>query len=422
MNAQLAEIIAIGDELTSGERVDTNSKWLSQKLGEIGVQVRRHTTVGDDLTDCRSALRQAADRAELVIVTGGLGPTADDLTRQALAAAAGVELVLDSATLESLEELYARRGRAMPEANRVQALFPRGSRIVPNPVGTAPGIDLDVTRSGGGTARVICLPGVPVEMREMWQASVAPPIKAMSACESRVIVHRSIKCYGVGESDLEAMLPDLIRRGRNPQVGITVHQATITLRITAAGTDEAACLASIEPTCAIIREKLGSLVFGEQDEELEHAVARLLEERRVTLATAEWGTSGMVACWLGDLPEAERWFLGGMTIGGTGGLDRAVEIEPSSDPREAVAELAQATRARLAADLGLAVGPFPPQHQRTQQEPGKVLLALAGSEGVRFGAVRLFGHRELHRPRVSKAALNLVRLHLLDLSTGAAAP
>ena len=237
-----AEIIAIGDELTSGQRLDTNTQWLSERLNELGIPVAFHTTVGDDLENNIAVFRTAIERADIVVATGGLGPTADDLTREAIAAAAGVDLIEDAEALAHIRNLFSRRKREMPERNKVQALFPRGSRVVPNPEGTAPGIDLTVPRSCGPACRVFALPGVPAEMFTMWKDTVAPAIAATQPSK-RVICHRRIKCFGVGESDLEAMLPDMIRRKREPLVGITVHGATITLRITASGPNETACAA-----------------------------------------------------------------------------------------------------------------------------------------------------------------------------------
>ena len=220
------------------------------------------------------------------MATGGLGPTADDLTREVLARVSGRELVLDEPTLEHIRRLFARFKRDMPERNRVQALFPAGSRIIPNPNGTAPGILLDVARSAGGACRIFALPGVPAEMFEMFKHDVAPAVLERSV-QPRIIRHRRIKCFGAGESHVEAMLPDLIRRGRRPSVGITVSDATITLRITADGATADECLAAAEPTAALIRESLGSLVFGEEDDELEDSVARLLAQGNKTLATIE---------------------------------------------------------------------------------------------------------------------------------------
>ena len=171
-----AEVISIGDELTSGQRLDTNSQWLSQRLGDLGVRVLYHTTVADDLAANVAVFRQAIARADFVVATGGLGPTADDLTRDAVAAALGVELVLDTSSLEHIRGLFARHKREMPERNRLQAMFPAGSRAIFNPRGTAPGIWVEAPRPAGGVCRLFALPGVPAEMFEMFRETVAPAI------------------------------------------------------------------------------------------------------------------------------------------------------------------------------------------------------------------------------------------------------
>ncbi len=285
-----AEVLAIGDEITSGQRIDTNSAWLSQRLAEIGIPTMYHTTVADDLAACSQAVETALARADIVVCTGGLGPTADDLTRQAIAAATSRELRLDEPSLAHIRDLFARHGRTMPEQNRVQALFPLGSRVIPNPHGTAPGIDL-TWENNGRTSRIFALPGVPAEMMEMWQDSVLPELVPAGRSRPR-IHHYRLKCFGLGESALEQRLPDLIRRGRIPSVGITVHKATITLRITAQGDTIDACREQMQSTVQTIHDCLGSIVFGEEDDELEDAVARLLESRGATLATVEFGTAG----------------------------------------------------------------------------------------------------------------------------------
>ena len=230
----IAEVISIGDELTSGQRLDTNSQWLSERLGELGVRVLYHTTVADDLAANVSVFRTAIQRADVIVASGGLGPTADDLTREVLAQVSRRELLLDEASLAHICGLFARYKRDMPERNRSQAFFPSGSRIIPNPNGTAPGIWMDVPRPGGGNCHIFALPGVPAELFEMFHETVAPAVTRLNP-EARVIRHRRVKCFGAGESHVEQMLPDLIRRGRQPSVGITVHAATITLRITAEG-------------------------------------------------------------------------------------------------------------------------------------------------------------------------------------------
>jgi nicotinamide-nucleotide amidase len=412
-----AEVISIGDELTSGQRLDTNSQWLSTRLGELGVSVLYHTTVADNLDANVQVFRQAAQRADLVVATGGLGPTADDLTRDALAAAAGVELVLDPTALAYIEGLFARRKRPMPERNRVQAMFPRGSRVIHNPAGTAPGIDIDLPRaSGGSSARIFALPGVPAEMREMWEQTVAPAISSMLG-SPRVIRHKQIKCFGVGESDLEAMLPDLIRRGRQPQVGITVHGATITLRITAAGETSEACYRVMEPTIATIHECLGDLVFGEGDEELEHAVVRLLNAQHKTLATAEWGSGGMIAHWLAEAPTSAAVNLGGVVVRSAATLTSLLGIQSSQNasPQESeriVREMAVACREKLGADYGLAVGKLPTV-QPQAAEPPLLYFAVASPQKVSVKSSPYAGHPDILKTRGGKQALNLLRLTLL---------
>ncbi len=241
--ARIAEIISIGDELASGERLDTNSQWLSQRLAELGIHTLYHTTVADDLEANVAVFRLALERADIIVATGGLGPTADDLTRDAIAAAIGAELYLDQPSLDHIRGLFARHNREMPQRNVLQAKFPVGSRPIFNPGGTAPGILLEHERPERPACLLFALPGVPAEMREMFFATVGPAVVA-TLDQPRTIRHRRIKCFGAGESQVEAMLPDLIRRGREPSVGITVHEATITLRITAAGRTADECLAA----------------------------------------------------------------------------------------------------------------------------------------------------------------------------------
>ena len=228
-----AAVVAIGDELTSGQRIDTNSAWISRRLSELGIPVVVHLTAADDLVACKASLAFAGERADIVVMTGGLGPTADDLTRDALAAATGRGLIVNDKAMTHIEQLYRSRNRTMPESNRRQALFPEGSRVVDNPHGTAPGIHL-TTAMSDRSVHWIALPGVPAEMTEMWERSVASELAELAG-QGKAIVHRRIKCFGIGESACEELIPDLIARGRHPQVGITVHRATITLRITATG-------------------------------------------------------------------------------------------------------------------------------------------------------------------------------------------
>jgi nicotinamide-nucleotide amidase len=385
-----AEIISIGDELTTGQRLDTNSQWLAERLLEIGVPVAFHTTVGDQLTDNVLVFRQACERADVVVATGGLGPTADDLTRQALTDLAGVPLIQDDASLAHIKTLFAKRKREMPPANIVQAQFPQGSRPIFNPNGSAPGIDIAIPRALGfpqinaKPVRIFALPGVPAEMKEMWAATVSPAIQELLGVR-KVIAHYRIKCFGVGESDLEAMLPDLIARNRYPLVGITVSQATITLRVTAEGDSAATARAAMQPTIETIHACLGDLIFGHEDDELQHVVVRLLRERKQTLAVSEWATGGLISHWLAECNSPDVFRLG--------------VVHSTADSWASVAASASAD-----ADYQLLVGPI---------EAGALPMILIFQGHKLHKSVPFVGHPEILRPRAAKQALNLLRLHLL---------
>jgi nicotinamide-nucleotide amidase len=399
-NQLRAEVVSIGDELTTGQRLDTNSQWISRELALLGIPVAFHTTVNDSREDGVDAFRIAAGRADIVVATGGLGPTADDLTRDVLAAVAAVPLELFPEALADVESRFARRGVAMPESNRLQAMFPRGSRVIPNPEGTAPGIDCDLfcgsdASGAGGPARSRCfaLPGVPAEMHTMWRASVGPAIVTMLPGAGTIRFSR-IKCFGAGESAIEAMLPDIVRRGRDPLVGITAHEATITLRIAARGADEAACQAASAPTEDLIRRCLGSLVFGTEDDELEDAALAIAQRAGATLATVEVGTQGRVA---NLLVEAAARAGNGVFVGG-----RVLHGAPAAG----VVNLAAALRAETAATHALAIGPV-------DRDPGdgvdSVEIALAGPEGIERIRHRLGGAGGVRLARAAKAAIDLVR-------------
>ena len=402
-------MIAIGDELTTGQRLDTNSQWLSQRLTEMGVQVVFHTTIADDLDDNIAAFRIAIERVDIVVSTGGLGPTADDLTRDSIAQATGTQLVRDEQSLAHIKNLFASRGREMPERNAVQADFPQGADAIFNPNGTAPGIELSVTRADDKQCTVFALPGVPAEMHEMWEATVAPCVRSLQP-EPRVMRHRRIHCFGVGESALEAMLPDLIARDRQPRVGITASHATITLRITATAADEATCFASMEPTVATIYESLGNLVFGEEGEELQHAVTGLLNERGLTLAVGEWATAGLVSEWMDELSPQANPFLSGRTLSND-------DVQGGEVPHQAdfATSMAEAIRRETGADLALAIGAFPPQATGPNAH---VSAALAMPEQTRKFRFPCAAHPDIVRSRTAKQALNAIRLALLPAEIG----
>ncbi len=421
----IAEVVSIGDEITSGQRLDTNSQWLSQQLGECGIRAAYHTTVGDDLAANVRVFREAIQRADIVISTGGLGPTADDLTREALAETTGRPLRLDSTALSQIRALFTRRKREMPERNAVQAMFPETSRVIPNLNGTAPGIDLSVARPDRSPSRIFALPGVPAEMREMWKHSVAPAIAEMLGPSRHVIRHHCIKCFGVGESELERMLPDMIRRGRIPTVGITASKATLTLRVSAEAASDEAFHTLCAPTVKTIRELLGSLIFSEDDrEELQHVVVRLLAQQHKSLATVEFGSGGLLSQWLTDADTNGRVYRGGIVLPtGTAVLSnpnqvpaattnlRRTYFPPGTDEASATGEYAETARSLLDADYALVIGSFP-QSDSADQKPGNVYLGLASPHGCKVHCHPFAGHPELLRERTLKLALNALRLEL----------
>jgi nicotinamide-nucleotide amidase len=408
-----AEILSIGSEITSGQNLDTNSQWLSRRLAEIGVPVAFHTTVADDLDANLDAFATAARRADLILATGGLGPTQDDLTREVLARLAGVELVFHEPSFLHIQEMFARRGRVMTERNRVQALFPAGAEPIPNDRGTAPGVWMRL-----GSAWLAAMPGVPSEMFAMYENQVRPRLAALGL-GGGVLVQRKINCFGAGESVVEERLLDLTRRGHVPEVGITVSDAVISLRILASAPDVAAAQVMIEPVERTIRERLHDLVFGDEAEELEDVVVRLLHEKRRTLATAEGVTAGLVAERLGRVPGASAWFRGGVVA-----YDNALKTDLLAVPSElirehgavsaAVAEaMAVGGRTRLGTDLAVStVGLAGPGGGMAEKPVGLVYAALAWGGGVRSISFNWSGTRAEVQSRTAKLALNLARLHL----------
>lgn len=411
----IAEVVAVGSELTSGQKLDTNSQWLARRLGELGVEVRFHTALDDDLSRNVDALRIATGRARIVVVSGGLGPTQDDLTREALATLANVPLIEDIGSLRAIEAMFARRNRPMLPRNRVQALLPEGAQALPNRVGTAPGIDMRL-----GENRLFALPGVPSELKIMFDEQLAPILTALTG-RGRVCVHRVINLFGKGESEIESEAFDLTARGRRPEVGITASDATISFRVSCDGDTEAAALAEIEPTVQLIYNRFGDLIVGEGDSDVAQALAIELKRQNATLATAESCTGGMIAARLTDIPGISAHFLGGVVSYSNEaksaflGVPADLIAARGAVSAEVAEAMAKGARERFGSTLAISVtGIAGPDGGSAEKPVGLVYLGLATADRVEHKRLLIGSEqpRDVIRSRAAKHALNWARTTL----------
>ena len=351
-----AELVAIGSELLLGDAVDTNSAWISARLAEIGVDVHRHSTVGDNVDRMAEVIGGAAQRADHVVVTGGLGPTADDLTRIAVARVVGVELERRHELAEYLYQYWAAGGREMPESNLVQADLPLGAQVL-DPVGTAAGFRVEV-----GASSVWCVPGVPREMEAMVTRDVLPVLRAAGG--EATTVSRVVRTAGMAESAVgEACAPvvDRLAAAGNPTLAFLASKGETRVRLTAKATTREDALALLDPLVDEVVAILGPNVAGVDDEGLEWAIARQLRTLGLTLAVGESVTGGGVSARLVKVPGASEWFRGSVVTYATdlkatlGGVDGEA-LAASGPVSEATAgALAAGTRKQLGADVGLAV-------------------------------------------------------------------
>ena len=441
----IAEILSIGDEITCGKILDTNSQWLARELTNLGVWVLYHTTVGDDLDACAEVFRIASERADIVISTGGLGPTADDLTRESIATMLGVPLEHNADAFESIKALFQKRGRAMPSNNEKQALIPQGGKAIRNPNGTAPGVDVtaerekrDEKRSLQSHFRVISLPGVPAEMREMWHDSVHDTLEAF--CQEMtgrnvVIRSRSIHSFGYGESQVAAMLPEIFSGSEYPLVGITADRATITLFIQTEGETEEDCSEQIEPIARKIYDTLGPLIYGEANQTLADVACEILRRQGKTLAVMEWGTHGLLSDALASSPLAKGRFLGGLVVRSADALKNAVrfsselagEQEIPDDFSEATIQADPAQNEQIVAlmgrhalkmfnaDYSLVVGPYPDDEKNGS--PVFIGLGISEKGGIMTVSTESHpygGHPALIDDLYTKRTLNLFRLKVRE--------
>jgi nicotinamide-nucleotide amidase len=408
-----AVILSIGAELVSGLRLDTHSADISRALTAIGIEVVRHETVDDGAADIEKALRSAVAEADLVVATGGLGPTLDDCTREALAAAAGAALDESTEAREHLVAWAKAHGRVLSQSNFRQALLPRGARAIPNPIGTALGIEARV-----GSALVLVMPGVPAEMTQMLRDEVLPRLR--QAAPGRATIIRTVRTYGVPESIVGEKLADLMAPKRRPHVGTAVHGGMIDVHIYATGAP-AEIAPLLDADAAAVRQRLGDAVFGEGAERLEDAVAGLLAKRRATIAVAESCTGGLVAAKLVNVPGISEFLLEGVVAYANESKVRTLGVaEDLIKAHGAVSEqvvraMAEGVRARNRATISLGVTGIAGPGGGTAGKPvGLVWFAVADEKGTVAAKEIFSGDRALIRERAANYALNMLRLRLLE--------
>jgi nicotinamide-nucleotide amidase len=407
-----AEIVVIGTELLLGQIIDTNAAYLAQQLSSIGVDLYYKSTVGDNKGRIMEVLKLATVRSDIVITTGGIGPTLDDMTRESVADVVGVSLELQPHLLEQIKRMMGSR---YTENNARQAHIPAGSMAIENPVGTAPGFIAPTPRGGV----VVSLPGVPSELRYLTERSVIPYLKERFEI-SAVIVSRTLKCMGLTESYIDEALDDLIKTGSNPTIGLLAQMqlGEIHVRLTAKAADEVAANTLIAPLEAKVRERLGKAVFGADEGEYERVVADLIRQHELTIAVAECGLTGGIGHELSLALAGDRHFAAAVTANLPEALEQLLDV-PSAlldqhgivSPEVATA-MARGVRRRNSTDLGLAVTGA----ERLQGGDETVAyIALAhGNDAIASGEYRRVSSMRFARQRIGRASLQVVYNHLVE--------
>jgi nicotinamide-nucleotide amidase len=412
-NITSAEIVTIGTEMLLGDLVDTNTAWLSIRLATLGVSVYRHTTVGDNRVRIVGALGEAASRADLVITTGGLGPTSDDLTNECLAAVAGREMVEYPEARDHVGKMFRRFNRTPTANNYKQALFPKGTRLIPNPLGTAMGALLEADGTLFAT-----LPGVPSEMRGMFEETLEPLIRERS---DGSIISKTLWFAGIGESALAEKVQEFLD-ATDPTVAPLAGQGKVRLRITTRAATQEEAEQKIAPVEKEILSRLGDYYFGEDEETLESAVGRLLAAQSATLALAESCTGGLLAKRLTDMPGSSAYFKEGLVTYSNESKERLLGV-----PQEMLAEhgavsesvarkMAEGARRLAGTDYGLSVtGIAGPDGGTEEKSVGLVFVGLSDAEETfaeRLDLSAWARSRDAIRERSANRAFDLLRLRL----------
>ena len=415
-----AEVVAVGTELLLGDIANTNAQTIGRELARIGVDCLVHTAVGDNIARIAEAIDGALARADAVVISGGLGPTQDDVTREAIALATGSDIVNDPALVEDITAKFERIGRPMASINLRQAERPANARPIPNPLGTAPGL---IVEHDGKV--MYAVPGVPHEMIAMLGAVVLPDL-ALRAGEAASIVSRVVRVSGLTESGVaEALAPTWERLGPGDvTMAFLAGGGEVRVRITAKAPSEAAAAMRLDEVEHEIRHVLGPSVVGAGDDTLELVVARLLADRGWTLGTAESVTGGLIAARITDVPGASSTFRGGVVTYATDTKPAVLDVDEAliSDHGIVSAPVARAmaagARKTLGAEVGLATTGVAGPTELEGTPVGMVVLAVSGPLGEFDRQVRLPGERDNVRRLATAAALNLVRLYLLEALEG----
>jgi len=409
----VAEILSIGTELLLGQIVDTNAAYLGRTLAGLGIDLFYKSTVGDNEARVIETIRRARDRADLIITSGGIGPTEDDLTKEAIASVFNEELVLDPPSLEHLEAFFARRGYPMPERNAKQAMIYRSGRMIPNPNGTAPGALLE--KDG---KIVISLPGPPNEMVPMMENHVIPLLTERLGGKREYLVTRVVRFIGIGESAVEERVKDLIR-GTNPSLAPLAHTGEVHLRIGAKAESAAAAEELIRPVEVELRRRLGKFIYGVDKTTLEAAVVQLLIQRGQTAACAESCTGGGLGARLTAIPGSSAAFLGGVISysneAKTALLGVPTDLLQAHGAVSApVAEaMARGARERLGSDYAVSItGVAGPDGGTAEKPVGLVYIGVATPDRVFATENHFIGIREDVRRRSTQVALQLLREQL----------
>ncbi|HEY9283399.1 MAG TPA: competence/damage-inducible protein A [Pyrinomonadaceae bacterium] len=408
-----AEIIAIGSELLTPERTDTNSLWLTEKLNGVGIEVKLKTVVGDDDARLEESIKDALRRSRIVITTGGLGPTEDDITRKIAARALGRRLLLDERVLAGIREKFARWGRQMPEINSRQAMVIDGAEVLDNPNGSAPGMYLEHE----GRA-VVLLPGPPREMRPMFESQVLPRLAA-KAGDVRV-VRRLLRVSGLGESAVDERIAPVYTQYKNPQTTILFNKSEIEIHLTAQGKTEQEAELLLDGLAGQIEERLGEAIFAFRGERMEEVVGLRLAVTGFTLAVAESCTGGLVAQRITEVPGSSVYFREGVVA-----YSNEAKVRLLGVPSDLIAEygavsapvaeaMAEGVRERAGTDFGVGVTGVAGPGGGTEDKPvGLVYIALSDDAHTEHRKLLLPGDRQLIRWRASQAALDLLRRRLI---------